>query len=342
MMQDDRRTLARDLTAYLARQRPGSSFEVSDMQPFGDGHSGFTYRLLLSGPEGTSPLVLRVAPPGVRNTGPADVGRQGRIMCALGATPVQVPRIVAFDTGPVLAGRSFALMELVAGVGWEQALAQRPPEDLARSAMAILRAMRAVTLDQTGLREDDLLTVPEEIDRWSRLFTRAPELAGPAAELEALLRRRIPEPVGRPSLVHGDFHFGNLIFDAVQGNAAAVVDWEAASLGDPRMDVASLAVAVLRRRYPEDPNPTGGLAIAPQFLFAQWEEGCEDLPWFLALACYKYAAILGYNFSLHVRGKRIDPIYERLQPTMRGLLADGAAILDLGLDSVTARTGDRS
>jgi aminoglycoside phosphotransferase (APT) family kinase protein len=249
---------------------------------------------------------------------------------------------VAFDTGPVLAGRSFALMELVAGVGWEQALAQRPPEDLARSAMAILRAMRAVTLDQTGLREDDLLTVPEEIDRWSRLFTRAPELAGPAAELEALLRRRIPEPVGRPSLVHGDFHFGNLIFDAVQGNAAAVVDWEAASLGDPRMDVASLAVAVLRRRYPEDPNPTGGLAIAPQFLFAQWEEGCEDLPWFLALACYKYAAILGYNFSLHVRGKRIDPIYERLQPTMRGLLADGAAILDLGLDSVTARTGDRS
>jgi aminoglycoside phosphotransferase (APT) family kinase protein len=138
--------------------------------------------------------------------------------------------------------------------------------------------------------------------------------------------------------VHGDFHFGNLIFR--DGRVRAVVDWEVASLSDPRIDIASLAVAVLRRRYLQDPNPMGGLRIAPQFLLNQTEQGDAELEWFVALACFKYAAILGYNFGLHLRGRRIDPIYEQLQPTMRGLLADGASMLESGLGSITIRAAD--
>src|SRR5260370_32574976 len=96
-------TLARvrtDVEALIGRR-------VGSIEPFGGGHSGFTYAVETGD---DAHLVLRLSPPGARIAGPADVGRQGRIMSALYEAGLAVPRVIACSSQLAIDGRSFALM----------------------------------------------------------------------------------------------------------------------------------------------------------------------------------------------------------------------------------------
>jgi hypothetical protein len=42
-----------------------------------------------------------------------------------------------------------------------------------------------------------------------------------------------------------------------------------------------------------------------------------DLNWFKALAMYKFGIISGFNLMLHRRGKRDDPHWEDIKPSMK-------------------------
>lgn len=139
---------------------------------------------------------------------------------------------------------------------------------------------------------------------------------------------------GEPVLVHGDFHYGNLLF-APAGEVNAVVDWEIAGLGDPLVDLGCLAVASLRRRAAPEPNPTGSVMVEPAALADSYGADPQAAAWFVAASCFKYAAIIAYNLNLHRRGRREDPIYEELQGTIGLLLADGATALDAGLSALS-------
>jgi len=43
-----------------------------------------------------------------------------------------------------------------------------------------------------------------------------------------------------PGLIHGDFHFANVLVGRGTGRVAAVVDWELATVGDPLLDLGHL------------------------------------------------------------------------------------------------------
>jgi aminoglycoside phosphotransferase (APT) family kinase protein len=60
------------------------------------GHAGFSYSFILERDDGGAPagkLVLRVAPPNVKISGPADIVRQARIMVSMAGTAVPVPPV---------------------------------------------------------------------------------------------------------------------------------------------------------------------------------------------------------------------------------------------------------
>ncbi|HUD90055.1 phosphotransferase [Sphingobium sp.] len=64
------------------------------------------------------------------------------------------------------------------------------------------------------------------------------EMAMPSPAVLALygwLMDNIPDPPGRPVLLHGDIGFHNFIVD--DGRLSAVVDWEFSHIGDPADDV---------------------------------------------------------------------------------------------------------
>jgi len=271
-----------------------------------EGHSGFTYWVELNGHRG----VLRLPPPGARIAGPADIPRQARIMAALHAQGLPVPAIVATSQDLVVDGRPFVLMEAVAGDRVEQAIdAGSSPLQLAASAVEVLRRLQAVPIENTGIGGEEPMPLEGEIARWTWLMERAPsELTGHAPRLAQLLAERQPQP-GPPVLVHGDYHFGNMLFD--HGRVAAVVDWEIAQLGQPLLDLCCISLShvsadAVREAYGADP---------------------DEYRWYRALTLYKYAAIFGYNLMLHRRGKRPDPSYEQRTDTILEFIDQGVSVL---------------
>jgi aminoglycoside phosphotransferase (APT) family kinase protein len=271
-----------------------------------EGHSGFTYWVELEGHRG----VLRLPPPGARIAGPADIPRQARIMAALHAQGLPVPAIVATSEEPVVDGRPFVLMEAINGDRVEQAIdGGSNPLQLASSAVEVLRRFQAVPCEKTGIGGEDPMPLDGEVSRWTWLMDRAPsELTGQAPRLARLLVERQPRP-GPPVLVHGDYHFGNMLFDG--GRVAAVVDWEIAQLGQPLLDPCCISLShvtadSVREMYGADP---------------------DDYRWYLALTYYKYAAIFGYNLMLHRRGKRPDPSYEQRTDAILGFIDQGVGVL---------------
>ena len=271
-----------------------------------EGHSGFTYWVELDGRRG----VLRLPPPGARIAGPADIPRQARIMAALHGQGLPVPAIVATSAGPVVDGRPFVLMEAINGDRVEQAIdAGSNPLELASAAVEVLRRFQAVPCEKTGIAGEDPMPLEGEVARWTWLMDRAPsELTGQAPRLAQLLGERQPQ-AGPPVLVHGDYHFGNMLFDG--GRVAAVVDWEIAQLGQPLLDLCCISLShvsadSVREMYGADP---------------------DDYRWYLALTYYKYAAIFGYNLMLHRRGKRPDPSYEQRTDTIMGFIDQGVGVL---------------
>jgi aminoglycoside phosphotransferase (APT) family kinase protein len=315
-----------DLQTYCREQLGRPGLRVNSVESIPEGHAGFTYYVEID--DGTRPrsLVLRLPPPGARIAGPADVVRQGRIMAALHSAGLPTAGILALSSDPVVDGRPFVLMDRLEGARVEIAGVQHDAIDLARSAVHVLKLLHAVPLAQTGIGDDEPVGLQTEMTRWAWLMQRAPEaLTERAGELSGLLAARIPEE-RNPTLVHGDYHYGNLLFKGAE--VVAVLDWEIAEIGQPLLDLGCLCIVAHRRRYGDAPNPGATVAVSVEDLCSLYEVESEEMGWYFALSLYKYASILGYNLMLHRRGKRPDPMYEQLTPTIVGMIAEGIAVLE--------------
>ena len=297
-----------DLQAHLGRA-------VKSVEPIATGHSGFTYFVDLE--DGTR-YVLRLPPPGARIAGPADVVRQGRIMAALNAAGLPVPAIPALSAEPVIDGRPFVLMQAVDGVRIEEASLNSSPHDIAASAVEVMKRLHAQPLADTGIGDEEPVTLQAEMMRWAWLMQRAPEeLTTRAPELGGLLASHAPDPRA-PTLVHGDYHYGNMLFRGHE--VVAVLDWEIAQIGQPLLDLGCLAV--VGRRHPGDwPE------AATEDVMKMYGVEMDEMRWYLAMSMYKYAAIFGYNLMLHRRGKRPDPTYESRTDTIVEFIEEGIRLL---------------
>ena len=300
-----------DVEAVLHRR-------VKSIEPIPEGHSGFTYFV-------DGDFVLRLPPPGARIAGPADVVRQGRIMSALRSVGLPTPAIPLMSSDAAIDGRPFILMERVDGVRIEETAMRENPLDIATSAVNVLKRMQALPIEKTGIGDEEPVGLREEMMRWAMLMQRAPEeLTTRAGELGGLLAAHIPTERA-PTLVHGDYHYGNMLFRGAE--VVAVLDWEIAELGQPLLDLGCLCSMTVRRRFADAPSPGGAVAIEMEELFDLYGVNADEMGWYVALSLYKYAAILGYNLMLHRKGRRPDPMYEGLTGTIVGMIDEGITLL---------------
>ena len=300
-----------DVEAVLHRR-------VKSIEPIPEGHSGFTYFV-------DGDYVLRLPPPGARIAGPADVVRQGRIMSALRSVGLPTPAIPLMSSDAAIDGRPFILMERVDGVRIEETARRENPLDIATSAVNVLKRMQSLPIEKTGIGDEEPVGLREEMMRWAMLMQRAPEeLTTRAGELGGLLAAHIPTERA-PTLVHGDYHYGNMLFRGAK--VVAVLDWEIAELGQPLLDLGCLCSMTVRRRFADAPSPGGAVAIEMEELFDLYGVNADEMGWYVALSLYKYAAILGYNLMLHRKGRRPDPMYEGLTGTIVGMIDEGITLL---------------
>jgi aminoglycoside phosphotransferase (APT) family kinase protein len=323
--------IRQDLEDHLRNMLGRPELRVTAVESIPEGHSGFTYFVTVEGGEGPARYVLRLPPPGARIAGPADVVRQGRVMSALHAAGLPTPAIPAMSSDPVIDGRPFILMEAVDGTRIEKTAKEHPALDIVSSAVTVLKRLHALPLDQTGIGDEESVGLQTEMMRWAMLMQRAPEeLTTRAGELGGLLA--ISLPVERaPTLVHGDFHYGNMLFQGP--DVVAVLDWEIAQIGQPLLDLGCLFIAAIRREYQHSGSAMGAIDVSVEDLYRLYGVDPREMRWFAAMSLYKYSAILGYNLMLHRRGKRPDPMYKGdvMTATIVGMIDEGIQLLDRGV-----------
>jgi len=304
-----------DLEAVLGKR-------VTGVEPIPEGHSGFTYFVTV---DERQEYVLRLPPPNARIAGTADVMRQGRIMAALHEGGLPTPAVPIICSDPIVDGRPFVLMERVEGMRIERTAEHEKPHDIAANAIGVLKRLQALPLEKTGIGDEEPVSLQVEMMRWAMLMQRSPEeLTTRAGELGGLLAAQVP--VGRgPTLVHGDYHYGNMLFRGPE--VAAILDWEIAEIGQPLLDLGCLCIVAIRRQYQGAPNPGGAISVSMEELFELYGVEAAEMRWYAAMSLYKYASIFGYNLMLHRRGRRPDPMYEGLTDTIVGMIDEGIALL---------------
>ncbi len=248
-----------------------------------------------------------------------DMGREHRIIAALGPTPVPVPDAIAYCDDADVIGAPFYVMSYVDGIVLHDdttALAELDETARAHSGESLvdaLVALHAVDVDAVGLgdlaRRDEL--VARQLKRWHAQFEASKTREVPAVDrVHALLAARIP-PQTESTVVHGDFRLGNCIVDD-GGDVRAVLDWEICTLGDPRADVGYVLATWAEPGDPlraDDHNPT----LAPGFttrdvLLARYAErsgrDVSAIPYFVAFSFWRLACILEGVLARHLSGAR--------------------------------------
>ena len=295
------------VTAWLEENVAGATgpfrFEL-----IAGGRSNLTFRV--TGSDGTRYALRR---PPVSHVLPTahDMGREHRVISALGPTPVPVAPALGFCADEAVNGRPFYVMGYVEGhIVRDRPTAERvlPPE--ARQAASedlvdVLAAIHAVDVDAVGLgdlgRREGY--IERQLKRWYSQFLQSIEgrdrKVPVVHEVHDLLAARVPAQ-GRPALVHGDYRLDNTMLGD-DGKVRAVLDWELCTLGDPLADLGLLNV------YWAEPTDSSvalagvGATTTPGFLTraeinkrysSRSGRDVSDLPFYVAFGYWKLACII--------------------------------------------------
>jgi aminoglycoside phosphotransferase (APT) family kinase protein len=305
------------------------------------GHAGFAYGFAVHHAGGTDRWFLRLPPPNVQWRGTADMLRQVTALEALEGTAVPHCH-VRWSGGPddlEWFGRPYFVVEQLAdgsvvgmggGAGWVQELSPAQRTDMGRQAMDALAGIHRVDWQERCAYLGAPVTLADDVTRWDRFVEKAadPEALGDVPALRQLLLERMPTDA-HVGLFHGDFQFSNLWYSSV-GELRAVLDWELCGVGATLNDVGWVATFNDEDAWNHEGAVPAGMPRADELVgrYADaWGEPLDDLAWFRALAAYKFAIITGFNLALHRRGKRHDPLWERIGQSIGSLQSRARQLL---------------
>ncbi|MPY82016.1 MAG: phosphotransferase [Actinophytocola sp.] len=322
---------------YFDGVRPGAITGPLRASLIAGGKSNLTYEVT----DGTSTWIVRRPPLGHVLATAHDMGREYRVITALGPTDVPVPETYAHCEDPDVIGAPFYVMSKVEGTPYRYA-AQLAPLGAERTRSISLRMIdtlatlhdvdpQAVGLGDFG-RPGGFLA--RQVRRWKKQLdaSHVRDLAG-ADELHDTLAASVPAG-SAPGIVHGDFRLDNLLVDAGD-RITAVLDWEMATLGDPLTDIALLLVY---QRMAEldagdavaDVATAPGFADADEMLARYAQHSGRDLSamgFYLGLAYFKLAVILEGIHYRHTHGQTVGEGFDTVGDLVVPLIDAGLAAL---------------
>lgn len=254
-------------------------------------------------------VVVRRPPDGVHGGGAHDVLREARIMTALLATEVPVPRVVATaDPVPGAPWPAYA-MDYVDGVVVDSTtvvdeLPAGTRHALGLGLVDVLVAVQGVDLGATGLGDLRRGTtyIDRQLRRWRSQWSATATRSVPAVDRVAdrLERQLAGVPAQPDCLVHGDFRFGNVMIGPGRPpRIAALLDWELATTGHPLADLGFLGA---RMHAPSgvladagDPSAAAGMPTFDELTehyHRRTGVPIDAVPLFVALSAWRWAIIV--------------------------------------------------
>ena len=230
---------AERLEEYLRAHIRGLAGPLS-LEQFRGGQSNPTYRVTA----GNARYVLRRKPPGKLLPSAHAVDREYRVMTALHASDVPVPKTFCLCDDESIIGTAFYVMENVDGrVFWDPALPELAKAERAAvfaDMNRVIAALHRADFSKLGLGDYGKPGgyLARQIARWTKQY-RASETE-PIEAMERLidwLPQHIP-PGDETTVVHGDYRLDNLVFHPREPRILAVLDWELSTLGHPLADFA--------------------------------------------------------------------------------------------------------
>ena len=147
------------------------------------------------------------------------------------------------------------------------------------------------------------------MDRWLGQLSTYSERQLPFVDaLSAWLRANTPS-TQRTALIHGDYQFINVMFEADAPRVAAIVDWESATIGDPLLDIGWMLA--LWQEPGEEPVHTPYIdytalpsraQIAARYA-SQTGLDLSALNFYMALALFKLGIIMEGWYAKYKRGE---------------------------------------
>jgi aminoglycoside phosphotransferase (APT) family kinase protein len=330
---------AESLAAYLAVVLPEITLPLAIRQ-FQGGQSNPTFQLTDAAGRR---YVLRKKPPGNILPSAHAVEREYTVMHALNPTGVPVPKMRVLCEDAAVIGTPFYVMDYIEGrVLVDIKLADLRPEDRGAYYWAMADALaalhmvdwRAVGLADYGKPDN---YVARQVSRWTKQYLASdpepnPDMEGLLAWLPANLPAEDP-----PTIAHGDFRLGNLMFAPSGATVLGILDWELSTIGQPLGDLAYLCSFY---HLPHDGAPFRGLAgLDLESMGIPTEAALVER---YCLAAGRTAPPPRFNvylaFSLFRSAAIGQGVFDR---SRRGNAADARAHLYMDMVRACARTGWR-
>ncbi len=311
--------------------------------------TGGTQNVLLRFTRGGREFVFRRPPPHKRKNSDETMRREARILGALAGSDVPHPALIAACGDVDVLGAAFYLMEPVTGFNPTLGLPEPHASDAAvQRAMGFgmadgLLALTAVDPAARGIADLGRFEgwAERQVGRWRRQLDGYSELEGyPGPDIPgvdavgAWLDTHRPAEV-RAGLIHGDFHFANVLFRPDSGALAAIVDWELATIGDPLLDLGHLLAtwpvhADVGTLVGLDAPGLPSIDDVIGYYAEHTDRDLSDLIWFRVLAGYRLGLILEGTHARACAGLAPVEVGDTLHAMTVGLLGGALALIDGG------------
>lgn len=263
-----------ELIAYLQHRLPeASDITVSGLARIAGGASRETWSFdaawsAADGKRHERGFIIRRDPPASLLSGNNDL--EFEIYSALKGSRVPVPPVHWIERDGTWLQRPFFVMGRLPGATDARTLVTAPRWAGVRPLITRQKAEILARIHDFPLERVPSIDRPpspagaaaHEVARWERTMREDTLEPQPVLELAfSWLKRHLPPPPERLTIVHGDYRTGNFLYD--DSGITGILDWEMAHAGDP---VEDLGWVVLKSWRWAGDDRVGGLCARDEFI----------------------------------------------------------------------------